>query len=173
MGYADAGSVQARMPQFQLSATSKPSLDDVPELIKDAEQELNAILANLGYSVPIDPVVSPLSWQIVVAMTAYGTIWRILEARNAAVGGEATAQSAERANKYVTDRIAWLADPKNPFELTDAVRSGLEIVKPAEILQRIDWPDTREGENWPFSRRTSMSQLFAWLVLAVLVQTRI
>jgi len=159
-GYCSAVDVQARMPQFTLSATSKPSLEDVPALILDAEQELNAQLANMGYGVPIDPVVSPLSWQIVVAMTAYGTIWRILEARNAAVGGDATAQSAERANKYVADRLMWLGDPKHPFELTDAVRTQLEIMKPAEIFQKIQWPESREGENWPFSRRTTMTQLF-------------
>jgi len=117
-------------------------------------------LSNMGYTMPVDPVVSPLSYQLIVSMAAYGSIARILEARNAAVGGEATAKSAERAQKYVADRIEWLRDPKNPFELTDCPRTGYAVVKPAAILERIESPDLREGENWPFSSRMTMSKVF-------------
>jgi hypothetical protein len=148
------------MPQFSMTAISKPSLEDVPSMILDAEQELNAQLLNMGYIVPVDQATSPLSWQIVVAMSAYSAIWRILEARNAAVGGDATAQSAARSLKYVTDRLGWLADPKNTFELTDCPRNAYTVAKPAEILTRIETPDAREGENWPFSRRATISQVF-------------
>lgn len=148
------------MPQFQLTATSKPSLEDVPAMIEDAEQELSAQLTNLGYTMPIVQATSPLSWQIVLAMAAQASIWRILEARNAAVGGDATAQSAQRALKYVTDRLEWLRDARNPFELVDCPRTSSQVVKPMEVLGRIDWPDNRDGENWPFSQRTRMSQVF-------------
>jgi hypothetical protein len=165
--YCTPSDVQARMPQFPMTETSKPSLNDVPTMILDAEQELNAQLLNLGYIVPIVQTTSPLSWQVVVAMAAYSAIWRILEARNAAVGGDATAQSALRAEKYVTDRLGWLADPKHPFELTDCPRTAVAVVKPAEVLQRIEWPDDREGENWPFSKRTTMSQVFGLLLMVL------
>lgn len=160
MGYCQPTDIQARMPQFQMTATSKPSLDDVPAMIADTEQELDAQLTNMGYVVPIVQAAAPMSYQIVLAMSAQGTIWRILEARNAAVGGDATAQSAARALKYVTDRLGWLLDPKSPFELVDCPRSSSQVVKPAAILQRIDWPYGREGENWPFSQRTSLTQVF-------------
>jgi hypothetical protein len=158
MLYASVADVQARMPQFVLTPTSKPSVDDVPALIEDAEQEFSATMTTFGYALPIDATASPMAFQIAKAMCCYAAIWRILEARAAAVGGDP--KSAERAKKYYDDRIAALLDTKNPFTLADCPRTGKELAKAGSVLLSIETPDPREGENWPLSRPASISQVF-------------
>lgn len=160
MAYATPADVQTRMPQFTLGTDTKPTLASVPDFIEDAENELNAVLATLGYLTPVVQATSPLSWPIVVAVSVQATIWRILDARAASVGGEASIKGADRAKQYYTERIEWLRDPKNPYELPDCPRSTDQVVKPASILQCIETPCIHEGENWPLSRQATLSQVF-------------
>ena len=127
--YVSVADLQARMPQFTLKTDSKPSIADAELLLGDVEAEVDAILTNLGYVVP---VTGALSTRIVQSIVCDGAIARILRARSAGVGGDAAGKSAELAQKCYDDRLKALAAPReeNPLELTDCVRTDLRTDKP-------------------------------------------
>ena len=128
--YADLGAVQARMPQFQLTATSKPSQQDAETFMLDAEAQIDATLENIGYVVPIT---GEKALSIVKNLTIALTIASVLQARAASVGGDAAIASADRAQKWYDDKMRALSSPTNPLELTDAVRNTKEVVKPQHL----------------------------------------
>jgi hypothetical protein len=115
--YATLDDVQKRMPQFLLTAQSKPNLDTAQVLLDDAHAHLDAALSSLGYTVPIT---GPLSIPQVREAVCDRAICRILHARGAAVGTDAALQSAEvfcaRYDKFLED----LADDASPIDLPDA-----------------------------------------------------
>jgi len=125
--YATIADVQARMPQFPLTAVSKPTSTDAQQFLDDTEAELNIAAENMGYVTPITGVKSlGLARTIVV----YGAIAKILNARGVAVGGDVTFQSADRAQALFDGYLKGLKDPKNPLEFTDAERTGSAVAKP-------------------------------------------
>lgn len=128
MPYATIDDVQQRMPQFLLTAVTKPTITQSQTFLDDSHAHLDAALSNLGYVIP---VTGALSVAQVREAVCDRTTCRILYARAAAVGTDAALQSADAAcaryDKFLTD----LADPKSPVELVDAVRTGDMVEKPA------------------------------------------
>lgn len=116
------------MPQFVLTATSKPTLAQAQVFLDDAHAHLDAALTNLGYVVPIT---GALSVPQVREAVCDRTICRILYARAAAVGTDAALQSADAACARYDKFLADLANPNSPVELVDATRTGDQIEKPA------------------------------------------
>lgn len=129
--YATIQDVQARMPQFKLQADSKPTSADAETFILDVEAETEAALANLGYVIPIT---GAGSLAIVKSIVCAGAIARILSARAAAVGGDASVQSAIRAQEFYDGRLKALADPNNPLELPDAGTTEELVEKDTVIM---------------------------------------
>ena len=125
------GDVQPRMPQFQLTSTSKPSFTDASTFIADVEAEVDAALANLGY---VTPITGEKSLAILKQWIAQGIIARILTARAAAVGGETAIASAERAQKLYDSYFTKLADADHPLELIDAIRTSVAVSKPQAVI---------------------------------------
>lgn len=129
--YAEMSDVQARMPQFTLSATSKPSQQDAETFLRDAHAQVDATLENLGYVVPIT---GERSLSIVKGLTVALAIVSILEARSNAVGSEAATGSAKRAQEWYDARIEAIRDPNNPLELSDASRNNDRVEKPMALI---------------------------------------
>lgn len=154
MAYATIGDVQARMPQFTLTPTSKPTIADAETFIGDVEAEIDAALTNLGY---ILPGTGPIGLTIVKAWSAQGTIARVLTARAAAVGGDAAIVSAQNAQKLFDAKFLALADPKNPLELIDWARNGDEVSKPGSDL---DGPTETGIDGSCFEPRVTMDMKF-------------
>lgn len=127
MPYATVDDVQRRMPQFTLTATSKPNTDAAQTFLDDTQAQLDGALENLGYVVPIT---GPKSLAQVKEIVCQGTIAKILYARAAAIGTDAAVQSADRAMKQYDTALKMLADQRNPIELTDAQRTLDELPKP-------------------------------------------
>lgn len=134
MAYATLDDVQDRMPQFVLSATSKPNATTAQKFLDDVHAEVEAALSNMGYYVPVDENTSPRSHAQLVALEALGAGARVLYARAAGVGGEAGVASADRMQKQYDDMLLAWADPKSPKELTDAVRTSIQRPKPEDLL---------------------------------------
>lgn len=128
--YATLDDVQARMPQFALTAVSKPSMAQAQVFLDDSHAHLDAALSNLGYVIPI---VGPISLSQVREAVCDRAICRILHARGAAVGTDAALQSAEAACKRYDKFLADLSDSKSPVELVDAQRTGDAVTKPIEL----------------------------------------
>ncbi len=132
MAYATLVDVQQRMPQFVLTATTKPSLADAQVFLDDIDAEVESALLNMGYQLPIT---GTKALKQVRAIVCQGTIAQILFARAGAVGTEAAVQSAHRAQDMHDDALKALHNPRDPRELTDAARTGDEIVKPGGELR--------------------------------------
>jgi hypothetical protein len=127
MPYATLDDVQRRMPQFQLTATSKPAADSAQVFLDDTHAQFDAAMENLGYKIPITGARSLAQSKEIVSQ---GAICKILYARAAAVGTEVTMQSADRACKQYENALKLLADPNSPIEFTDAERTDDMIAKP-------------------------------------------
>jgi hypothetical protein len=131
--YVTIADVQARMPQFILTATSKPAIDDCDAFIDDIEAQFNAVCATLGYIVPITGTTSV---SIARATVSHGVIAQILTARAAAVGGDAAAQTAQRAQEYYEKYLKYLTDEESYFTLSDAPQTPGAIIKHEPSLVR-------------------------------------
>jgi hypothetical protein len=130
MPYATIDDVQRRMPQFQLTVTSKPNIDTAQTFLDDTHAQYEAALENLGYKIPLNGARSLAQSKEIVSQ---GTICKILHARAAAVGTEVAMQSADRACKQYDHALELLADPKSPIELTDADRTDDAVDKPGGV----------------------------------------
>ena len=107
--YATIDDIQRRMPQFQLTQTTRPNLDTASVFLEDTEAQFNAALENLGYVVPITGEKSLSQCKEIVAQ---GVIAKLLYARAAAVGTDATFQSADRAQALYDKALRELADAR-------------------------------------------------------------
>lgn len=132
MPYASLADVQARMPQFSLTAISKPALNDAQIYLDAKASEVDGALVNLGYVIPITGE-QAVSW--VRETVCFGTIAMVLYARSAGVGGDQALLTADRMQKLFADRLAALADPYNKtVELVDAERTDDRDEKPDTVL---------------------------------------
>jgi hypothetical protein len=129
--YATVDDVQARMPQFLLTSTSKPSIEQAQVFLDDAHAHLDGALSNLGYMVP---VTGPISLSLVREAVSDRAICRILTARAAAIGTDVAFQSATKHCEAYTQFLTDLADPNSPIELTDALRTESAMEKPGAQL---------------------------------------
>lgn len=118
MAYLTLTDVQARMPQFQLTETSRPSLADAEAILDGATSEFDLAAQNMGYTTPITGV---KSLQLVREIVAHLVISNVLYARAAAVGGDAAVKSAERERVLYDNYMKALYDRKHPLKLSDAV----------------------------------------------------
>jgi hypothetical protein len=162
--YVSIDDVQARLPQLPLSTTSKPSLVGAIAFIEDMVAELSAELIALGYDITVNPTTLRISWPIYRNMIAQGVIAKILDARAAAVGGDAAMKSATAAQKEFDARLTRLRDrtQTGTFEFADWPRTGKAATKPSTLLALVDATifDQDEAENWPSSRRATMGMIF-------------
>lgn len=72
--YASVTDVQALAPTRKLGQGNNPSGADVRIMLEMVEAEINAILVNKGYSVPISKTLSPLAFQFLRRLTAQGAV---------------------------------------------------------------------------------------------------
>lgn len=119
MAYCTPSDVVALAPQLTIDASSKPNTGQVVSMIGDVEQEVEAILGNLGYVVPIT---GTSSLRIVKSKAAHGVLAMVLRARAFAVS-EPKAQGADEAEQVYRAWLKALASATDPTELPDAPRT--------------------------------------------------
>ncbi len=134
MPYCTISNVNDLVPQSPFTASTTPTQTQVEGFILDISTIIDASIKNLGYVVPVNVVASPLSGIILRRMTSAGALGIALQVRLTAVAPDASIQ-----NNIWTQRFdKWLTALKNnddPFELPDAARTGLAVVKPIGELQ--------------------------------------
>lgn len=109
MAYATLDDVQKNLPQFTLSATSKPTLLAAQDMLDEMDARWRAALVAAGYvltTVDADPYAPTVIKDHVITCT----IAKILTARAAAVGGDAAMQSARDARQECMDAFKALAE---------------------------------------------------------------
>ncbi len=117
--YATVEDVQRRMPQFQLTTQSRPTLDTAQVFLDDTTAQFDSAMEGLGY---VTPLTGPKALAQAQEIVSQGTIAKILYARAAAIGSDVTVASADRAMKQYEHALELLADENSPVELVDAHR---------------------------------------------------
>lgn len=119
--YAQISDVRGLAPAITINANSNPNEGQVQVLLERVEAELNAILGNLGYTVPVDATATQ-SRILLKELTATGALAKVLMAR--ALGVDASLlDSAREVAKQYRDQIKALKSSDDPFELPDAIKS--------------------------------------------------
>ena len=152
MAYTDIDDLRARFPQLQITDQSKPTSAEVELWIGEVEAQLNAVLSNLGYEVPITDLTDIMILKDRVVSKIGG---RVLRARLFGVGDIAQSGSREAEAEY--DKwLMKLADASTAVELTNSVRTGTERPKAGGVLRGFI-PDSDKIEEGP---RASVDQVW-------------
>lgn len=77
--YASVADVQALAPTRKLGVGNNPTEANVLAYIEGVEAEINAILTNKGYSVPVLKEQAPLAFQLVRRITTQGALAQLEE----------------------------------------------------------------------------------------------
>lgn len=78
--YASVADVESANKQRKLGQGNNPTAVDVRLYLENAEAEINAILVNKGYEVPIDKTLAPQAFQLVRRINIQGAIAEMEEA---------------------------------------------------------------------------------------------
>jgi hypothetical protein len=77
--YCSVDDVQSLSPTRKLGVGSNPTRADVLTYIEGVEAEINAILVNKGYSIPVLKAQAPLAFQFLRRITAQGAVAQLEE----------------------------------------------------------------------------------------------
>jgi hypothetical protein len=111
-GYCSIAQVQARNAARTLSATSQPNVAQVQQFILDTAAELDAILINKGYVVPVSPAY-PEAFSLMSGLNAIGA-WYMMENSAGVSPNLDRARSAWEEAKGTLERAQTVMDaPKN------------------------------------------------------------
>lgn len=132
--YCAIDDVNKLVPQQPFTPDSIPTDDDVRQFITDCSQELNCVLGNLGYTVPV--VGAPIALNQLRRAAAWGALGIAQDARMTAVLRDDMVSGGKNVwtVRFEGFKKA-LQDPNNPYELTDAARNDKTVVKPLGQLQ--------------------------------------
>ena len=132
--YATISDVNALVAQSPYTASSTPTQAQVERFIAQVALRTDAVLKNLGYIIPISSVTAPDSFALVKEAVSWGALGLAQQARQTAV----TANDATDVSLWTKMYLGWLdrlGSAKDPFELPDAERTGLAVVKPLGEIQ--------------------------------------
>lgn len=121
MAYTNLSDVKALAPYVPIDVRSTPTEGVVNGWISDQERVLDSIFGSMGYTVPLT---GPVARTIAKDLVSHYVMARILRARPNAESDPAQFQ------KVYDDTMRRLRDPNDVFDLTDAVRSELAVLKP-------------------------------------------
>lgn len=135
--YCLIADVNKLVPQVQYSSTSKPSDTVVTGFIDDIANDMDAVLANIGYVTPVVSGTKALQW--LRKTCALGTLGMAQAVRDTGVTTAVTANGREGKNiwqQLYEERMAQLADPQDPTELADAPRTNEQLLKQPDLVLR-------------------------------------
>ena len=135
--YAALADVNALIPQSPFSGSSKPTDTAVTAFIDDVANDMDAVLANIGYVTPVVSGTSALQW--LRKTCALGTLGLAQAARATNVTTAVSASGREAKNiwqQLYEDRMKALANPQDPTELPDAPRNNEQLLKQPDAVLR-------------------------------------
>lgn len=146
--YASISDVNLYVPQSPFSPTSKPNDTVVIGFLQDVANDMDMVLANIGYVVPV--VAGPLALQWLRKTCAIGTLGIAQAARDTGVTTAVNASGREVKNiwqQMFDARMKALCDAQDPTELADAARTGEQIEKQGESVLRSSVQSV-DDSNW-------------------------
>lgn len=135
--YASISDVNLYVPQTPFSPTSKPNDTVVTGFLQDVANDMDMMLANVGYIVPV--VAGPLALQWLRKTCAIGTLGIAQAARDTGVTTAVNASGREVKNiwqQMFDARMKALLDPQDPTELSDAPRNNEQLLKQPDAVLR-------------------------------------
>lgn len=118
--YATIQDMRGFLPQIQISQSSRPTEDEVGELLEGYSQELDSILVSLGYTTPLNEDLSPISLRMAKQMVKERTAVDVLRIQYAGLR-DADSLGAKAFESSWNAKLKRLQDPTDPFTFTDAV----------------------------------------------------
>ncbi len=129
--YATISNVNALVPQVPFTATTTPTQAQVENFITQISARVDASLSNIGY---VTPITGTLALALVQEAVAWGALGLAQQSRITSIAPD-QAVGLSVWTKMFNDWIKALADPNNPFELTDAPRNNKQVIKPPGEMQ--------------------------------------
>jgi hypothetical protein len=146
--YANIDDLNKLVPQVPFSATSKPTADVVAELIEDTANDMDAQLANMGYTVPVTTGRKALGF--LRRTCVYGALGIAQDVRDTGVRTSTGATGREGKNIWTQryeQRMKTLGDGIDPTEMADAARTTQQIEKQGENIVRSSVQSV-DDDNW-------------------------
>lgn len=135
--YASIADVNTYVPQTPFASTSKPNETVVTGFMQDVANDMDMMMANVGYVVPV--VAGPLALAWLRKTCAIGTLGIAQAARDTGVTTAVNASGREVKNiwqQMYDARMKALLDPQDPTELSDAPRTNEQLLKQPEAVLR-------------------------------------
>lgn len=131
--YCTITDVNSYVPQSLFTSTTTPTQAQVNAYIDQIANQIDMSLTNLGYVTPV--ISGDKALKELRKANAWGALGLAMQSRITAIAPD-QAVGLSVWTKMFNQWIESLADPKNPYELADAPRTGLAVVKPVgEMLQ--------------------------------------
>lgn len=135
--YSTLQDVNALVSQAPFTATSKPSETIVSGFLDDVANDMDMMLSNIGYVVPV--VVGPRALQWLRKTCAFGAAGIAQAARDTGVTTAVNASGREVKNiwqQLYDARMKALIDPQDSTELSDAPRTNEQLQKQPDNVLR-------------------------------------
>lgn len=127
MSYCTISDVNGYVPQSPYTPTTTPTQAQVQAYIDQVANQIDMTLKNLGY---VTPVVTGSGALIELRKAnAWGALGLAQQSRITAIAPD-QAVGLSVWTKMFNQWIDALSDPKNPYELADATRTGTAVIKP-------------------------------------------
>ena len=135
--YCVLDDVNNLVTQVPYTPTSKPNATQVTQMIDDVGNDMDTVMRNIGYQVPVVTGALGLKW--LRKTCALGVAGLAQASRDAGVSTAVGGGTADRKNIFqqmYEDRMSALADPQDPTELPDAPRTAEQLQKQPENVLR-------------------------------------
>lgn len=125
MAYANLTDVLDAAPKLVIGPTTKPSVEDAQKIIEAVENQVNSIVAGLGY-LTVTKADSPQSFSILRDIVVQGALARILKAMYYGIR-DPEEVGANDAFREFSSKLKALANPDDPLTLSDAPVNQQEL----------------------------------------------
>jgi len=125
--YCTISDVNSYVPQSAFTSTTVPTQAMVQSFISQVANQIDLTLKNLGYTTPV--VQGPMSLIELRKANAWGALGLAQQSRITAIAPDQAIGLSVWTKMFNTWFDA-LGDPRNPFELADAPRTGQAVIKP-------------------------------------------
>jgi hypothetical protein len=111
--YATVSDVEALAPYRKIGEGNNPSQRDVEVILELVEAEINAILVNKGYQVPVEKAEAPLAFQFLRRIVAQGAVAQIEQSAGNGPNVERSEKVYQQSLKLIVEAREIMVAPQN------------------------------------------------------------
>lgn len=129
--YCSVKDVEASAPTYKLGQGQTPTPSDVLGYIEGVESEINAILTNKGYAVPVEESAAPLAFRFVRWIATQGAVAQLYASASSPPQQTAEAKKTYAANLKLLSEARSVMDAPQNAERTKPRGPGVTTVEAA------------------------------------------